>query len=301
MQGKSVKLDFGISGITLTQAFTKVTLAVAPFTVPNGGMDVVVENMQGTESVIKILDKATNIGTVLAAGKVLTEYLSKDNDGIIPVNFPVVFPLGKTNDVANFTAITQPKWVSEGAWTNPTQSQASAQWVKVSNPASSPLQFLETTNSGNASSPGIKGVWTGDYLEFTLPVKKFAAGSTVNMKFPMYTRQGPIFWNIEYLDGTVWKSNKTTVTSYDPAFSMLSTFSLIRGGKVISHDMVFSNAIASGHIKIRLTCADGRIQADTDTKAANRTTPWISGSAYGAPFYFFLEGSEVTSFTFSLN
>ncbi len=301
LRGNSVQLDFGVTGITLAQSFTKVTLAVAPFTVPVGGMNVVIKDMFGVETVINILSKPENQGTVLAAGKVLTEYLSKSSDGIIPVTFPVVFPLGKTNGIANFTPALQPKWVSEGIWSSPSQTQAYAQWRKLSTPQPSPSQIVEAVNSGNVSSPGVKGIWTGDYLEFVLPVKKFAAGTIINMKFPIYTRQGPVFWNIEYLDGSVWKSNKTNEISYDPAYSNQATFSLIRGGKIIEHNMVFTQAVQSGNIKIRLTCADGRIQADTDTKVAVRETPWISGNAYAAPFYFHLEGSEVSSFTFSTN
>src|SRR5690606_17607013 len=129
--------------------------------------------------------------------EVLTQFLSRQNDGVVPVNFPVVFPLGKTDDVANFTSTTQPQWESLGIWTNPEQPQAHAQWVKVSDPVPTPTQTLETVNSGEISSPGIKGIWTGDYLEFVLPVKKFEAGTAVTLKFPMYTRQGPVFWNIE--------------------------------------------------------------------------------------------------------
>lgn len=301
LQSNSIQVDFGTTGLALTDAFTKVAVAVSPFSVPEGGLDVVLKELSGTETIVKVLSNSADVGTVLAAGKVMTQYLSKFNDGVIPVNFPVVFPLGKSNNVANFTSATQPRWGSEGVWANPTQTQAYAQWRKVSDPATSPTQFIEIVNSGNISSPGMKGIWTGDYLEFNLPVKKFAAGTAVTVKFPMYTRQGPVFWNIEYLDGDVWKSNKTNVTSYDPVYSRQATFALIRGGKIIEHTMVFTQAIESGVLKVRVTCADGTIQADTDTKVAVRSTPWISGSAYGAPFYLHLEGSDVSSVTFSTN
>ncbi|NGF56403.1 hypothetical protein G5B00_07720 [Parapedobacter sp. SGR-10] len=299
LQSDEIELDFGTAGIVLTSAFTKVSLAVAPFTIPEGGMDVVLSDLSGNETIITILDGEE--GTVLAAGQVLTEYLSRDNDGIIPVNFPVVFSLGLTNGDRNFTAVTQPRWVSDGIWTCPSQTQAYAQWYKVSDPAPSPLQFKQFVNTGAISSPEIRGIWTGDYLEFTLPVKRFAAGTAVTIKFPMYTRQGPVFWNIEYFDEGVWKSNKTNVTSYDPAYTRQATFSLIRGGKIIEHTMIFAEAIQSGHVKIRITCADGSIQADTDTKVAVRTTPWVSSGTYGAPFYLYLADSDVTSITFSTN
>jgi len=300
-QADSVKLDFGEAGLVLSDAFTKVSLAVAPFTVPEGGMVVKLVGMDGNTVSINILGEASDAGQTLAAGEVFTQYLSRDNDGVIPVSFPVIFPLGKPEGQAVFTAATQPRWVTEGIWICPSQTQAYAQWKKVSDPSPTATQFLETVNSGDVSSPGVKGIWTGDYFEFVLPVKKFAAGTAVTIKFPMYTRQGPVFWNIEYLDGDEWKSNKTNITSYDPDYTREATFSLIRGGKIIEHTMVFTKAIQSGAVKIRITCADGTIQADTDTKVAVRTTPWLSGGAYGAPFYLYLAGSDVSSVSFDIN
>lgn len=300
-QADSVLVDFGETGIALTDAFTKVSLAVASFTVPQGGMDVVISDLSGNKTTLNILGEENDEGRTLAAGEVLTQYLSRENDGIIPVSFPVVFPLGKTEGVANFTAATQPRWVGEGIWTCPTQTQAYAQWYKVSDPSTATTQVLEAVNSGDISSPGVKGIWTGDYLEFVLPVKRLAAGTAVTIKFPMYTRQGPVFWNIDYLDGDEWKSNRTNVTSYDPAYTQEASFALIRGGKIIEHTMVLTKAIESGYVKIRLTCADGTIQADTDTKVAVRSTPWISGGVYAAPFYLYLAGSDISSVIFSIN
>lgn len=302
MQADSVEIDFGEAGVLMADAFTEVSLAVSPFTVPLDGLDVVISDLSGNTKVINILSEEEDQGTILAAGEVLTQYLTKDNDGIIPVSFPVVFPLGKTNGVGNFLPAAQPRWVSEGIWTCPTQTQAYAQWNKASDPSTTTSQFLETVNSGEISSPGVKGIWTGDNLEFVLPVKKFAAGTAVTVKLPMYTRFGPVFWDIEYLDGTEWKSNKTNITSYDPAYSREATFSLIRGGKIIEHMMVFTKAIESGYVKIRIKCADGSVVSATDTEAAVLDMPHTSGAGkYDAPFYFYLAGSDVTSVTFSIN
>lgn len=238
----------------------------------------------------------------MGAGEVTKQYLSTSDDGIVPVTFPVVFPLGYENGSYVFSATTQPQWLTDGLWICPSQTQAHAKWIKASDPSESHTQKIEYVNSANKiGSPGIKGVWTGDYFEFTLPVKKFAAGTSVTLTFPMYTRQGPVFWYIEYLDGEEWKCNKETVTCYDPAYSMECTYSLVRGGKVIEHTMTFENEVKSGELKFRIKCADGSIQADTDTKVAVRNTPWVSSSAYAAPFYLYLEGSDVTSVTFSTN
>src|SRR5690606_18603398 len=245
-----------------------------------------------------------------AAGEVLTEYLSRDNDGIIPVSFPVVFPLGNTTGQTH-NATLQPRWVSEGIWTS-TQTQAYVQWHKVSDPAPSPLQFRQFVNSGVISSPEVRGVWTGDYFEFVLPVKRFAAGTKVTMKHPLYTRQGPIFWNIEYYDEGQWKTlNKPSLTTDFPIDNATheATFFLRYDeiGRIIEHTMVFNEAIQSGHQKIRLTCADGSKQAAGTSAAtrtvAVRTTPYASGGSYAAPFYFRSVAGNDDSFsiTFSIN
>lgn len=298
-RSQQIAVDFGPEGLTLREAYTKVPLVVAPCTVPEGGFLLTFTDMHDHPSSLTILSKAEDAGAALAAGEVTKLYLSASDDGIVPVTFPVVFPLGYEDGRSIFSSATQPQWTTEGLWICPSQNQATARWIKASDPSEQYRQKLEYVAS-NIGSPGIKGVWTGDCFEFTLPVKKFAAGSSVTLTFPMYTRQGPVFWDIEYLDGEEWKCNKQTVTCYDPAYSMECTYSLVRGGKVIEHTMTFEHEVRSGTLKFRIRCADGRIQADTDTKVAERETPWVSGAAYGAPFYFYLAGSDVKSVTFDL-
>ena len=300
-RSQQIEVDFGTQGLTLSEAYTKVPLVVAPFTVPEGGFELVFSDMDNQESSAAILAKAEDAGTALAAGEVMKQYLSASDDGIIPVTFPVVFPLGVTDGVKAFTGDTQPLWITQGIWTCPSQTQAYAEWHKASDPSEQYRQELRTTNSGEISSPEIRGIWTGDYFEFTLPVKKFAAGTSVTLTFPMYTRQGPVFWDIEYLDGEEWKCNKELITCYDPNYSMECTYSLIRGGKVIEHTMTFENGVKSGYLKFRIKCADGRVQAAADKTVTVREIPYTDASGYGAPFYFYLAGSDVKSVTFSTN
>jgi len=294
-QADSVLMDFGATGITLTDDFTKVSVAVAPFTVPIDGMEVIVTDLSGNRSTIVALK--TEEGNAIKAGEVWTQYLDKDNDGIMPVTFPVVFPLGKINGVNSVTATNQPNWVSQGIWICTPQPQAYAQWVKD---APDPLSSRNFTNSDPISSPGINGIWTGDYLEFVLPVRQFAAGTKVKMKFPLYTRQGPIYWVIEYLDGTEWKSNVQSIASYASGYTRDATFAMNYGGNVIEDSMTFANAIESGLLRIRLRCVDGSLQASAATTVTQRTTPNLVSGAYSTVFYFYMAGSDVTSVSFSV-
>lgn len=310
-----IDVDFGAAGLVLSQAYTRVPVTIAPLMVPEGGFEVIVTDMQNRESSLKILAGEADAGTELAAGAVSTHYLSAGDDGIVPVTFPVVFPHNYVPSSAE-----QALWVNEGRWLCSAQTQAYAQWHHVSEePDPTRSQYLEWTTA--AKSPGMKGVWTGDYLEFVLPVRKFKAGTSITLKYSMYTRQGPIFWNIEYQDGfddegnAVWKCEKSTKVSYDGAFTCECTVALRHGntdaankGDVIEHTMLFEQAIKSGEVKIRMTCADGSVQANSVSACMKRVSPWWSGidtgsgtGVYNAPFYFGGLKSDVTEVTFSIN
>lgn len=216
-----------------------------------------------------------------------------------PVTFPVSWPLGNG---ACKTA-TMPFWESHGYWSCPSQPSAYVQFSWGERPASEAASgytpVLGITNSGEISSPSSKYFWTGDCFEFTLPVENFAAGSIVNMKFPFYGRQEPVFWNISYLDGEEWKCNRSQQTSYDGSVTMDCTLSLVRGGKVIDHDMTFDNAVGKGALKFRLQCVDGRYQAATDKAIAVREAPNVELGG-DTVCYFYCKDSGVSSITFSL-
>ncbi len=317
-----VEIDFGSQGLLLTGASTLVSLAVTPFTVPEGGMSVVFTDVDGYETTVPVLSKAEDAGTVLAAGETLALHMSTVDDGVIPVTFPVTFPLNTFTGAAgtgNFTAVYYPEWPSNGTntgtgyWKCISQPQAYGQWTRASsywtdNPT--PVPFTETINSGVLiSTPGIKGIWTGDYLEFVIPVRKFAAGSALTMKFPLHSRWGPIFWNIEYLDGEVWKCNKTPIDFNGTTREATCTVNpaLYNVGHVIEHTMTYTNAVKSGYLKIRLKCVDGSLCTEDDggatkpPKVVTVTTPHKSATAYDATFYFYAVGSNVNALTFSVN
>jgi len=297
----SVTGDFGADGLDLTDSYTKVSAVVAPVAVPPEGLTVTVTGIDGESSDITIL--AGDAAAELAAGMTTTIILGRDNDGVIPVSFPVEWLLGHGGDDRHpVTAATQPLWVSAGIWTCDAQPQAICTWHKNSDPLPTAVQFLETVNSGKISSVGIKGLWTDDYFEFSIPVKKFAAGTVLTMSFPLYGRQIPVFWNIDYLDGDVWKTADLSVkTAYDPEYSMECSFTARRGAVLMRMALPYENAVKSGSLRIRLRVADGSVQADTDTKCARRDAPWISGGVYGAPFYFYDTTGELTSIKFSID
>jgi hypothetical protein len=222
-------------------------------------------------------------------------------DEIIPVTFPVSFPVGKLdeNSPARFTQELQPYWISDGLWICQDQPQAYATWHKVSDPSTTLTQSLEIYNSGLISTPWIRGIWTGDYMEFTIPVENFDADSKIRVQMSLFGRSQPAFWNIKYLDGEEWKtidfSEKTFATETKEC-----TFSVERDViKYVDYTATFANEIESGYIKIRLECVDGSIQCGPDGVLI-ADTPLNWSGRYQAPFYFGGTADTLKEISFSL-
>lgn len=302
-KGASVKVDFG-EGLTLEADKTVISFVVAPFTVPEDGLVLEVETTTAS-STLNIFK--TEGGKEIGAGQIIEWTLSSMGDSVEPAEFPVTFLLGLDEEGAQTcNADLQPTWktteTADGKWLS-TQPQAFAQWNWGPRFEGETLvPYIEFVNSGKISSPGIKGIWTGDNLEINIPVKNFAAGTTLNIDFPFYGRQHPMFWDIEYLDGTEWKCNRKQLSSVRPAkdetgkhadmegkpITCEATFHSNLGSNHISENITFSEAVADGWIKIRIVSVHAEYQ-NGGSGATNdfiRPAPWNNGSKYGAPFYF---------------
>jgi len=316
-QSSSMTVNFPEGGLKLEAAKTSVQVAVLPFTVPKGGFKAKFADVNGKSFETVFLAQETDLGKTIEAGKVTDITVSASGDGVEPVTFPVLFPISVVDGVQGFNDTLQPRWVSEGYWSCTAQPQAYCEWHQTSalehpNGYKQKRETVTVKSPGNIAAPGVKGIWTGDYYEFTIPVKKFAAGTKVEFKAPFYGRQEPVFWNLKYRDGEEWKTcNLHEEVCYDGVTSMACTFSLIRGAKTITEVMTFENEVKSGFLKIRVECADGAVQANTTTAVATREYPFTDASGYAAPCYFFdkskADGSddrnstpEVTAISFSI-
>lgn len=211
--------------------------------------------------------------------------------------FPVEFPVGD----GAIDSWNQPLWSSYGIWVCRDQFQAYGRWVKVSDPLPGYLQTrtFASVESSRTSSIALRGIWTGDYFEFVIPVKNFKAGSKVDFSVPVYTRQGPVFWSFEWLDGDTWKNNDTEISSWDGKFTRKASFALKLGTTAVSQTATFANAVSEGSLRFRLKVADGSIQADSSTSSAvERSAPNHSSDDYVSVFYF--HDGTATSLKFEL-
>lgn len=328
-----ITMDFG-NGLKLEEPYTKVYLAVAPFTVPEGGLNLTFTDVDGTATEITAFNSDKEIGSVLAAGETMSAYLSGFSDGIIPVTFPVVFPMGypdgatATTQGYNNPTVTEHTWVQEwyadeacsasgksshkktdwtghhGTFYCADQPQAYMKWVWDEKIADLGIvHFIETTNSLGTnfiSTVGVKGVWTDDYFEFVIPVRKFAAGSTLCLKLSLYTRQGPTFWEVLYLDGDQWKSTaKDNLPAYEGAevtaratwaIPYLATSATVDNEQSVN--MTFENEINSGEIHIKVKCVDGSILSSGNNAVTTGNLTPYGGTTASAPFYFWNPGKR---------
>lgn len=206
---------------------------------------------------------------------------------ISPVSFPVQFPVSYGYNNTEHQGF----WSGYALWRCHSQPQAYARWIHVSFPVA-PSEKMEYTRtfassaSDKFSSPSLVAVWTGDYFEFTIPVKNFKAGTKVRFSAPFYTRLGPCFWYLDYYDGDEWKCDHSTVATLDGTFERDASFAIGYGTTVIEKDVTFSHGIPSGYLRFRVRCADGSIQA-ASTGAVERETPSVNNDGnFNAVFYF---------------
>lgn len=205
-----------------------------------------------------------------------------------PCTFPVVFELGN----GAVDSYKQPHWSGYGIWAS-TQQQAYGKWVIASNAIDGFFPTRNFASSGAIASPGIRGLWTGDYMEFVIPVKDFKAGTKIEFSAPFYTRQGPVFWTFEWLDGDEWKNNDSEIPSPDGNFRCNASFAIKAGTTNIRQVASFEKAIPSGVVRIRIKVADGTIQADSATlTSVKRDLPNHTASDYSSVFYFYGTGTE---------
>lgn len=270
-----------------------------------------------TEDVVVERSKITSVGKISTAVS-----------NVEPVTFPVIFPMGYDATGAGYNAATN-EWVVDWSqdaacvqstrtsqlWTghhgtlySKDQRQAYMTWNWADAIVATTVKhFIETSNNAGykISVVGVKGIWTGDYFEFVLPVKNFDAGTTLSLTMPIYTRNGPTFWEVKYLDGATWK---TTATANLPAYpgaevTATATWAIPFGGAAASAtidtdqtvEMTFDNAISQGEIKIRVICVDGSIWSTGENTVVTGKTgpsPATQNGTANAPFYFWNPGNR---------
>ena len=219
-----------------------------------------------------------------------------------PITFPVYFPLGyatdeidgatmKSTTTSSYShASVQTLWrpsknsaddgiyidnlqPQKGVFVSKSQEQATFKWHWVNELSAYRPEgktynpYIEFAGGGNGSStllagPGVKGIWTGDYFEFDLPVKKIKAGTKIKFTFAVCTKNGPTFWEVKYKDGDIWK---TTATANLPAYEgsdvkRTATWAIpYNSAPKMETIMTLDKAIPSGHLYVRVICADGSV------------------------------------------
>ena len=327
-ESKKITVNFPESGLQMEKGYTTVTFLMAPFTVPEGAFQLVFTDISGKTNTIPFLNK--NIGAEFPAGSLIEQTMGSSSDGIVPCFSPVEWEIGggksdlwqiyenisTSKKLGIFNYETQPLWRptnysgaaggkynDEHIWTS-SQPMATIQYF-YSDSHPNPSKIIIESNTFqqyNYSSPCIKGLWTGDYLEIKIPVKKFEANTEVSLSFPAYGRGAPIFWDIEYLDGETWKIlDKTDKSSPDGQFTMKATAAIAHGNSIKTWDGIpmninipFTEAIPSGYLQIRFKVVDGRYITNNASSANNNVCKQIEGPLFdGTSLFAFVNISNM--------
>ena len=322
---KEISVTFGDQGYQMKPGYTTISFLMAPFTVPEGGFSLTFTATDNTTNTIPFLNK--NIGGVYAAGSLIEQTMSSSGDGVIPCYSPVewwiggagnhgwqIYPhISTSKQLGVFNYDTQPLWkptaggygtyADDHIWTA-AQPQATIQYIYSENHPSPQSIITETNNFSQYkySSPCVKGLWTGDYFEFKVPVKKFPANKKVTLTFPAYGRGAPLFWDIDYLDGEDWKTvAKQQHKSPDSQFTQESTLMIPHGNSVkqwdgipITVEIPFTEAIDSGYLQIRLKVAYGEYITVNSSAVGSNECKKIDGPLFdGTCLFAFINISEV--------
>ena len=321
-----------ISGITLASSRPSVNLVPDGSTTFSSGIYYIAVSARtytGGLNLAFTLDddtvkyRSTTADVVVERAKITSlGSVDPNTDTFKAVTFPVVFDLGfpsgstvASSGYNNSDKACMAEWISgswytsskgkttatgeAGKWLCRTQSQAYMTFTWAD--AIGTLGVSHYTEIANnlkyyLSTPGVKGVWTDDYFEFVLPVKDFAANTTIRLTMPIYTRQGPTFWEVKYKDGDTWKTTATAnLPAYDGAEVTATATWAVPYLAVTANtsneqtvDMTFSEAVSQGELKIRVQCVDGSIiSSGVNAVTTGNTTPHVNSDTCDAPFYFY--------------
>ncbi len=175
----------------------------------------------------------------------------------------------------------------------PAGTAAYGQWNKVNDaPAYTTKYIISSKGEGHYA---IQKFWTDDNLEFSIPVKDFAAGSAVNIRYAMSgVASAPRYYMVEYFDAGAWKptSSKSYTFEGDGA-QVTATYELPAGNSVVDVNETarFTEAVADGVIRLRIRCVSGAYLINNTVVTAPGRSPtirirqWSTGDNDAISFY----------------
>ncbi|WP_064976511.1 BACON domain-containing protein [Alistipes provencensis] len=175
----------------------------------------------------------------------------------------------------------------------PAGTTAYGQWNKVNDaPVYDPGYVISSDGKGHYA---VKSVWTDDNLEFTIPVKNFAAGQAVNIRYGARSKKtGARYWIVEYFDQGTWKPTSTKEYTFSGnGLHVTATYELTKADKVenINETARFTEAVDNGVIRFRIRCVtgtctiEGKVIAQPSSGAAPRFCQWSTGDHDAIAFY----------------
>ena len=146
----------------------------------------------------------------------------------------------------------------------PAGTTAYGQWNHVAQTPDYTTKLI--ISSDGKGHYAIQQIWTEDNMEFVIPVKNFAAGTSVNFRCGMSgTGTAPKYWSIDYFDQGEWKTAGTQEFTFPVGDKRVTATFELTGANAetdIDQTVTFTQPVADGSVRIRLRCADGACRTD---------------------------------------
>ena len=146
----------------------------------------------------------------------------------------------------------------------PAGTTAYGQWNHVAQTPDYTTKLI--ISSDGKGHYAIQQIWTEDNMEFVIPVKNFAAGTSVNFRCGMSgTGTAPKYWSIDYFDQGEWKTAGTQEFTFPIGDKRVTATFELTGANAetdIDQTVTFTQPVADGSVRIRLRCADGACRTD---------------------------------------
>ena len=176
----------------------------------------------------------------------------------------------------------------------PAGTTAYGQWNHVAQTPDYTTKLI--ISSDGKGHYAIQQIWTEDNMEFVIPVKNFAAGTSVNFRCGMSgTGTAPKYWSIDYFDQGEWKTAGTQEFTFPVGDKRVTATFELTGANAetdIDQTVTFTQPVADGSVRIRLRCADGACRTDGKsllTKPGSagtiRLRQWSTGELDAIAFY----------------
>lgn len=190
-----------------------------------------------------------------------------------PIKDYVVFPVKYSSDMAHLSFGPYNQITKSGLRDYADDDIAYVEYVNNS----TGVRFIPVA-SETLNYYCITPLWTGDYMQFVMPVENLAAGTKIRFTAALtagYVNGSTRFYSVDYMENGSWVSVETqkhaTYTIGSTTYSVDYNYELTDRGANVPVDVTaqLANPIVNGMLRFRVRLSDSRFIADNITSVIN--------------------------------